>query len=156
MQEAPAQDYSKHISSSIYTVIGHLQQEGSDQGLCGCSCCTIHLRYRHHQVIMLRSEGLEVPLGGSRGLGSASVGLLRARECFWGALGGLWLQNSLSAQNRIIRSNLKNTDIYVINTIRRIIRLRRMTHPCLQCSQAMRSTALLPPLRTSPILWAGQ
>jgi len=41
----------------------------------------------------------------------------------------LWLQNSLSAQNRIIRSNSKNTDIYVINTIRRIIRLRRMTHP---------------------------
>ena len=33
------------------------------------------------------------------------------------------------AQNRIIRSNLKNTDIYVINTIRRIIRLCRMTHP---------------------------
>jgi len=29
--EAPAQDYSKHISSSIYTVIGHLQQEGSDK-----------------------------------------------------------------------------------------------------------------------------
>ena len=28
-REAPAQDYSKHISSSIYTVIGHLQQEGS-------------------------------------------------------------------------------------------------------------------------------
>ena len=79
---------------------------------------------------MLRTEGLGVPLGGSRGLGSASVGLLRAWECFWGALGGLWLQNSLSAQNRIIRSNSKNTDIYVINTIRRIIRLRRMTHPC--------------------------
>jgi len=47
------------------------------------SCCTIHLRYRHHllgcgsnkQVIMLRSEGLGVPLGGSRGLGSASGGL---------------------------------------------------------------------------------
>ena len=44
-------------------------------------------------------------------------------------LGGLWLQNLLSAQNRIIRSNLKNTVKYVINTIRRIIRLRRMTHP---------------------------
>ena len=29
-------------------------------------------------------------------------------------LGGLWLQNSLSAQNRIIRSNLKNTVRYVI------------------------------------------
>jgi hypothetical protein len=29
-REAPAQDYSKHIGSSIYTV-GHLQQEGSDQ-----------------------------------------------------------------------------------------------------------------------------
>ena len=91
-----AQDYSKHISSSIYTVIGHLQQEGSDQGLCGCSCRTIHLRYRYHllgcgsnkRVIMLRSEGLGVPLGGSRGPGSASGGL-------WG---GLWLQNSLSAQ----------------------------------------------------------
>jgi len=82
---------------------------------------------------MLRSEGLGVPLGGSRGLGSASVGLLRAWECFWGALGGLWLQNSLSAQNRIIRSNSKNTDIYVINTIRRIIRLRRMTHPWCIC-----------------------
>ena len=83
---------------SVYTVIGHLQQEGSDQGLCGCSCCTIHLRYRHHlmgcgsnkQVIMLRFEGLgvplgaleglEVPLGGSRGPGSASGGL-------WGACG---------------------------------------------------------------------
>jgi len=82
-REAPAQDYSKHFSSSIYTVIGHLQQEGSDQGLCGCSCCTIHLRYMHHllgcgsneQVIMLHSEGLGVPLGGSRGLGSASGGL---------------------------------------------------------------------------------
>ena len=108
-------------SAAASTVIGHLQQEGSDQGLCGCSCCTIHLRYRHHQVIMLRSEGLGVPLGGSRGLGSASVGLLRAWECFWGALGGLWLQNSISAQNCIIRSNSKNTDIYVINTIRRII-----------------------------------
>jgi len=53
----------------------------------------VHLRYRHHllgcgsnrQVIMLRSEGLgvplgaleglEVPLGGSRGPGSASGGL---------------------------------------------------------------------------------
>ena len=70
---------------------------------------------------MLRSEGLGVPLGGSSGLGSASVGLLRAWECFWGALGGLWLQNSISAQNCIIRSNSKNTDIYVINTIRRII-----------------------------------
>jgi len=85
MQEkrGTAQDYSKHISSSFYTVIGHLQQEGSDQGLCGCSCCTIHLRYRHHllgcgsnkQMIMLRSEGLGVPPGGSRGLGSASGGL---------------------------------------------------------------------------------
>jgi hypothetical protein len=30
-------------------------------------------------------------------------------------LGGLWLQNSLSAQNRIIRSNSKNTVKYVIN-----------------------------------------
>jgi len=38
---------------------------------------------------MLRSEGLGVPLGGSRGLGSASVGLLRAWECFWSASGGL-------------------------------------------------------------------
>ena len=37
------------------------------------------------------------------------MGFLRAWECFWGALGCLWLQNSLSAQNRIIRSNLKNT-----------------------------------------------
>ena len=44
------------------------------------------------------SEGLGVPLGGSRGPGSAS-----------GGLGGLWLQNSLSAQNRILRSNLKIT-----------------------------------------------
>ena len=49
---------------------------------CGCSCCTIHLRMHHllgcgnnKQVIMLRSEGLGVPLGGSRGLGSASGGL---------------------------------------------------------------------------------
>ena len=41
-----------------------------------CSCCTIHLRYRHHllgygsnkQVIMLRSEGLGVPLGALEGL----------------------------------------------------------------------------------------
>ena len=41
----------------------------------------------------------------------------------------MWLQNSFSAQNRIIRSNLKNTVKYVINMIRRIIRLRRMTHP---------------------------
>ena len=95
------------------------------------------LRYMHHlmgcgsnkQVIKLRSEGLGVPLGGSRGLGSASGGLERAWECFWGALGGLWLQNSLSAQNSIIRSNLINTGKYVINTIRRIIRLCRMTHP---------------------------
>jgi hypothetical protein len=85
-REAPAQDYSKHISSSIYTVIGHLQQEGSDQGLCGCSCCTCATSsstLMHHllgcgsneQVIMLRSEGLGVLLGGSRGLGSASGGL---------------------------------------------------------------------------------
>ena len=83
------------------------------------------LRYMHHllgcgsnkQVIMLRSEGLGVPLGALEGLGVL--------------LGGLWVQNSLSAQNRIIRSNSKNTVKYVINTIRRIIRLRRMTHPCL-------------------------
>jgi len=40
---------------------------------------------------------------------------VRAWECFWGALGGLWLQNSLSAQNRIIQSNLKNTVKYVVN-----------------------------------------
>ena len=60
-------------------------------------------------------EGLEVPLGGSRGLGVL--------------LGGLWLQTLLSAQNRIIWSNLKNTIKYVINTIRRIIRLRRLNHP---------------------------
>ena len=54
----------------------------------GCSCCTIHLRYRHHllgcgsnkQVIMLRFDGLGVLLGGSRGPGSASGGL-------WGACG---------------------------------------------------------------------
>jgi len=70
------------------------------------------------QVIMLRSEGLGVPLGDSRDL-----------EVLLGGSGGLWLQNSLSAQNRIIRSNLKNTVKYVINTIRRIIRLRCMTHP---------------------------
>jgi len=96
-------------------LLGHPQQEGSDKGWCGCSSCTIHQRYRHHllgcgsnkQVIMLRSVGLDVPLG------------------------GLWLQNSLSAQNRIIRSNLRNTVKYVINTIRRILRLRRMTHPCI-------------------------
>ena len=70
-------------SAAASIVIGHLQQEGNDQGLCGCSCCTIHLCYRHHllgcgsnkQVIMLRSEGLRVFLGGSRGLGSASGGL---------------------------------------------------------------------------------
>ena len=106
--------------------IGHLQQEGSDQGLCGCSCCTIYLCYRHllgcgsnKQVIMLRSEGLGVPLGALEGLGVL--------------LGGLWLQNSLSAQHRNIRSNLKNTVKYVINTIRRIIRLRRTTHPCYKC-----------------------
>ena len=45
-------------------------------------------RYRHHllgcgsnkQVIMLRSEGLGVPLGGSGGPGSASEGL-------WGPCG---------------------------------------------------------------------
>jgi len=64
-----------------------LQQKGSDQGLCGCSCCTIHLRMHHllacgsnKQVIMLRSEGLGVPLVDSRGPGSASGG-------FWGACG---------------------------------------------------------------------
>ena len=42
----------------------------------------VHLRYRHHllgcgsnrQVIMLRSEGPGVPLGGSRGPGSVSGG----------------------------------------------------------------------------------
>jgi len=34
-----------------------------------------------------QSEGLGVALGGSRA---------RAWECFWGALGGLWLQISLS------------------------------------------------------------
>ena len=65
---------------------------------------------------MLRSEGLGVPLGALEGLEVP--------------LGGLWLRNSLSAQNRIIRSNLKNTFKYVINTIRGIICLRRMTHPC--------------------------
>ena len=75
-------------SAAASTVIGHLPQEGSDKGLCGCSCCTTHLRYRHHllgcgsnkQVIMLCSLGLDVPLVGSRGPGSASGGL-------WGACG---------------------------------------------------------------------
>jgi len=73
-----------------HTVIEHLQQEGSDQGLCGCSCCTNHLRYRHHllgcgsnrQVIMLRSEGLGVPLGALEGLGvllGGSGGLVAAK-----------------------------------------------------------------------------
>ena len=69
-------------------LLGHPQQEGSDKGWCGCSSCTIHQRYRHHllgcgsnkQVIMLRSVGLDVPLGGSRGPVSASGGL-------WGACG---------------------------------------------------------------------
>ena len=41
----------------------------------------------------------------------------------------MWLQNLLTAQNCIIRSNSQNTVKYVIITIRRIIRLRRMTHP---------------------------
>ena len=96
----------------------------------------VHLRYRHHllgcgsnrQVIMLRSEGLGVPLGALEGLEVPLGGL----GVLLGGSGGLVaakLQNSLSAQNRIIRSNLKNTVKYVINTIRRIIRLRRMTHP---------------------------
>ena len=94
-EHAPAQDYSKRISSSIYTVIGHLQREGSDQGLCGCSCCTIHLSYRYHllgcgsnkQVIMLRSEGLGVPLGSSRGPGRASGGPGSASGGLWGPCG---------------------------------------------------------------------
>ena len=55
-KERPAQDYSKHISSSIYTVIGHLQQEGSDQGLCGCSCCTIHLATGTFWVVVAISK----------------------------------------------------------------------------------------------------
>ena len=51
----------------------------------------------------------------------------------------MWLQNSFSAQNRIIRSNSKNTVKYVINTMRRIIRLRRMTHPwCIRTVHAHR------------------
>ena len=41
----------------------------------------------------------------------------------------MWLQNSLRAQNRNIRSNLKNTVKYMTNTIRLTIRLRRVTHP---------------------------
>jgi len=79
---------------------------------------------------MLRSEGLGVPLGALEGLEVPLGGL----GVLLGGSGGLVaakLQNSLSAQNRIIRSNLKNTVKYVINTIRRIIRLRRMTHPCI-------------------------
>ena len=124
-------------SAAASTVIGHLQQEGSDQGLCGCSCCTIHLCSRNHllgcgsnrQVIMLRSEGLGVPLGSSRGPGSASGGL-------WGPCGS----KIRRAQNRIIRSNLKNTVKYVINTIRRIIRLRRMTHPCSKTTKTILSS----------------
>ena len=62
--------------------------------------------------------------------------VLRGWEFLWGALEGLGVLLggsgglvSLSAQNRIIRSNLKNTVKYVMNTIRRIIRLHRMTHP---------------------------
>ena len=54
-----------------------------------------HLRYRHHllgcgsnkQVIMLRSKGLGVPLGGSRGLGSASGGHGSASGGLWGPCG---------------------------------------------------------------------
>ena len=97
-REAPAQDYSKHISSSIDTVIGHLQQDGSGQGLCGCSCCTIHLATGTFWVVVAISsdhatflgagrflwgalEGLGVPLGGSRGPGSASGGLCGACGC---------------------------------------------------------------------------
>jgi len=70
-------------------------------------------------VIMQRSEGLGVPLGGSRGLGSPSRGL-------WGA----WGCKIHSAQESYYTSNLTNTVIYAINTTRRMIRLRRMTHPC--------------------------
>ena len=52
----------------------------------------VHLRYRHHllgcgsnrQVIMLRSEGLGVPLGALEGLG-----------VLLGGSGGLWPQNLL-------------------------------------------------------------
>jgi hypothetical protein len=60
-----------------------------------------------------------VPLGGSRGLGSPPGGL-------WGAWG---CKVHYVPKNRIIRSNLTNTVIYAINTIQRIIRLHRMTHP---------------------------
>jgi len=38
-------------------------------------------------VIMLRSEGLGVPLGGSRGLGSASRGPGSASGGLWGPCG---------------------------------------------------------------------
>ena len=60
------------------------------------------------QPIFQPLEGLGVPLEGSGGLGAAKFTV---------------------PKNRIIRSNLTNTIINAINTIRRIIRLRRMTHP---------------------------
>jgi len=40
-------------------------------------------------------------------------------------------QPPLKFCNRIIRPNLFNTVKYALNTIRRITRIRRMTHPCL-------------------------
>jgi hypothetical protein len=45
--------------------------------------------------------------------------------------GGLKAAKFTVPKNRIIQSNLTNTVIYAINTIRRIIRLRRMTYPCI-------------------------
>ena len=47
-----------------------------------------------------------------------------------GGSGGLVAAKFVKCSKSYLRSNLKNTVKYVINTIRRIIRLRRMTHPC--------------------------
>ena len=69
-------------------------------------------------VIMQRCEGLGVPLEALEGLGVPLEGS-----------GGLGAAKFTVPKNRIIRSNLTNTIINAINTIRRIIRLRRMTHP---------------------------
>jgi len=65
-----------------------------------------------------------VPLGGSRGPGSASGGLVAAKF--------------VQCPKSYYTEQLENTVGYVINTIRRIIRLRRMTHPCLfMCTPIM-------------------
>jgi len=59
---------------------------------------------------------------------------IKALEAHWKAVVGTEPKKAKNDKfcNRILRPNLFNTVKYALNTIRRIIRIRRMTHSCFQ------------------------